>query len=144
MASTWPSTAGEDIAVDREVRAVELRVQHQMTYSQIAVELGYAQESGARRAVERGLAARVAQQGPLRDMLIGVQLEILGEIFTGLRPKAKAGDARAAEVLLKGLDRHAKLFGLDAPIQHHVDTPMVTADQLIALIQQADGDGADS
>lgn len=144
MGANWPKTTDADVAVDREVRAIELRVQHEMTYAQIAVELGYAQESGARRAVERGLAARVAQQGQLRDILIGVQLEILGEVFAGLRPKVRNGDARAAEVILKGLDRHAKLFGLDAPIQHHVDTPMVTADQLIAIIQRADGDGADS
>ena len=32
-------------------------------------------------------------------------------------PKATAGDARAAEAIIKALDRHARLLGLDAPVK---------------------------
>ena len=47
---------------DRDARAVELRRRH-LNYRQIATEMGYAAQSGAYLAVQRGLARHGQRRG---------------------------------------------------------------------------------
>lgn len=55
-----------------------------------------------------------------------VQDEQIMLIINGLIDKVAHGDARAAEVMIKALERHAKLHGLDKPIEHNVTLHEVT------------------
>lgn len=91
--------------------AVELRVQGH-PYAQIAEQLGYADESGARHAVSRLLARREAESIDELRAVHGARLEaVLSSFF----PAAMSGDTDAARIVLRTLDSLAKLFGLDAP-----------------------------
>jgi hypothetical protein len=95
----------------RALHAVDLRVQGH-TYAQIAAELNYSDESGARHAVSRLLARREAESV---DELRAVHSARLEAVLLAFWPAATSGDTDAARIVLRTLDGLAKLYGLDAP-----------------------------
>jgi hypothetical protein len=96
---------------DRALKAVELRIQGH-PYAQIADRLGYADESGARHAVQRNLDRREAES---IDEMRAVHSARLEGVLSAFWAAAVAGDTDAARIVLRTLDSLAKLFGLDAP-----------------------------
>jgi hypothetical protein len=104
-----------DLAKMRQAEAIELRIAGQ-TFAQIGDALGVDRKT-AWRYVQAALAERARETAPDRDALIGEQITVLETILEGQLPKAADGDARAAEVIIRALDRQARLFGLDAPIR---------------------------
>jgi hypothetical protein len=132
-----------DAARLREADAVEMRRRGE-TYDRIAAALGYSDRSSARRAVQRALAARAKETTTDRDALIGEQIANLDTVLEGLLPKAAKGDARAAEVVLKALDRHARLFGIDAPVRIKAELTDERIARVMQLAEQlADAGGAE-
>lgn len=95
-------------AAHREVRAVELLMAGR-DYDQIAVELGYANRSGAWRAVQRALRKR-------RDVLAGEHLQLELERLDALQDApwdaAVGGDPKTIGAVLKIVDRRCELLGL--------------------------------
>lgn len=89
----------------REARATELSLQG-LNYGQIAAELGYANRSGAWKAVRRCLARR-------RDAAAGAHIEIslldLDLVQERAWKKAMAGDLAAGEIVLRAMEDRMRL-----------------------------------
>lgn len=108
----------------RAEAAVALRLAG-ATYPEIANTCGYTDAFHARQAVERVLAASVGEDG--RDQLRAVEGKRLERLLRSTWKRATdPGDTehlayvRAALALI---DRHVRLFGLDAPQQMVVYSP---------------------
>jgi hypothetical protein len=143
---------------DKDARAVELRRRH-LNYRQIAAEMGYADQSGAYLAVQRGLADTQAEAN---DEVRRLELERLDDLaraaqrvlaarhyvvsVTGKAARHPDTDAvltddgpalAAIDRLLKIADRRARLLGLDAPVKSRVE--VVTEDAVDAEIKRLEG-----
>ncbi|WP_369183318.1 hypothetical protein [Streptomyces sp. Y1] len=110
--------------------AVEMR-RTGMTYQAIGDALGVNRKT-AWRYVQDAMAERARETAPARDALIGEQLAVIETVLDGLLPKVATGDTRAAEVVIKAMDRHARLFGLDAPVRVKAEL----TDERIARVRQ--------
>jgi hypothetical protein len=111
-------TQPEDFA--REKRALELRI-GRMPFAAIAEEIGYADASGAYKAVQRAL--RRTLQEPAAE-LRRVELESLDQLYrAALIVALQPGDRQleAQRNCLKIMERRARLLGLDAPQRKIVD-----------------------
>lgn len=95
----------------RAARAVELRTSGK-TYAAVATELGYADESGARKAVDR-LLSRIEHEGA--TALRAIECARLDALTAAHWQAAIGGDIDASKVLLQVIDRRAKLLGLNSP-----------------------------
>lgn len=136
---------------ERDAKACQLR-NDGLTYAQIAVEMGYADHSSARKAVARALVAIVAEPaGRQKTLMLSRMDAALAEAFRIMRadhiahsngrvimdpadptkPLLDDGPKlQAIDRIIKVEDRRAKLIGLDAPVK--VDLP--TAAQVEAEI----------
>jgi len=113
MTDTKPpdlSPKGVEIALKHD-KAVELR-RRGKNLDQIAQELGYANRSGARKAVLAGLARHGVEDA---DELRRVQSARLEELVETLWDRALTGEEKAVGMLLSVFTRQAKLLGLDRP-----------------------------
>jgi hypothetical protein len=134
------NSAAKDEAAFRRAAAVELRREGK-TYAAIGQELGVDTKT-AWTYVRTALAERARETAPDRDALIGEQLALLDTVLEGQLPKAAAGDSRAAEVVLRALDSHARLFGLNAPIRVKTEITDERLARVRALAEQlAEADG---
>lgn len=126
---------------DRDARAVELR-RRNLNYKQIAAEMGYASQSSAYEAVQRGLNDTQAETNDevrrmeleRLDDLARSALRVLATKHYAIAPGGKlarhpdTGDPlvddgptlQAIDRLLKIQERRAKLLGLDQPVKHEV------------------------
>jgi hypothetical protein len=90
-----------------------------LTFDAIAVKLGYANESSARaafkRAIERTRDDALAAEG--RE-LHRARLETA---LTAIWDRVLKGDLKAIAMMLRILERDAKLYGLDMPIKTEVE-----------------------
>ena len=127
---------------EKEIAAIGLR-REGATYDEIAVQLGYADHTGARSAVLRGM--RRALQEPA-DELRELEAARLDALMRAHWPFALAGDSKAAVVVLRTMERRAKLLGLDAPMVASVDVTVFEGGseldrevQRLAEILAADG-----
>lgn len=102
----------------RQDAAVALRI-HGANYSEIADTLGYSSARVARLAVERGLAASVGDDD--REQRRHIEGRRLERLLRGVMPKATDEDNPEQVAYVRAslaiIDRHAKLWGLDAPIE---------------------------
>jgi hypothetical protein len=101
----------DDLAATREKerRAVELAIAG-MNLDQIAHEVGYADKSGAWRAIRRTLDR---QEAAAVTELRALENARLDRLQTVLWPPAMRGDLKAIDRLLRLFERRAKLNGLD-------------------------------
>ena len=97
----------------REIEAINLRRQG-LTYGEIAERVGYSDHTGARLAVLRGMQR--ALQEPA-DELREIEANRLDALQSAYWRPALEGDAKAATILLKLMERRSKLLGLDQPIR---------------------------
>ena len=113
----------EIIAVDPQLFEKERQVlayrQGGATFDQIAQRLGYSNESGARAAFRRAME-RIKDDAINSEMreLHRQRLEIA---LKAIWPQVIQGDFEAIKLMLKILERDAKLFGIDAPIKTEVE-----------------------
>lgn len=116
---------------NRQEAAVALRIAG-ATYSEIARTLQYTSVSHAREAVERALAQAVGDDD--RERMRFIEGRRLERLLRGLWSKAtdESSDEQlaAARTALAVIDRHAKLYGLDAPTVHAVYSPTATEMEL--------------
>lgn len=95
----------------RAAQALELRTSG-MTYAAVAAALGYSDESGARKAVDR-LLSRVECEGA--EELRRLEGQRLDAMQRAIWPQACGGDLDAIKTALSIMARRSKLLGLDAP-----------------------------
>ncbi|GAG13752.1 unnamed protein product [marine sediment metagenome] len=91
--------------------AIELR-KAGASYQSIADQLGYADPSGAYRAVSRGLDTLVKEPA---EELRTVQYERLNHMLISLWPRVQGGELAAMDRALGIMDRMSRLFGIEAP-----------------------------
>ena len=97
-------------AQERQLQALELR-KAGATYEAIAERLGYADRSGAFRAVTSALKATLREPA---DELRTLELERLDSALLAIWRQVQAGDLHAIDRLVRLAERRAKLLGLDA------------------------------
>lgn len=106
---------------ERRAKAIAMKLAG-ATYEQIATALGYAGRGAActdvARALEQSLAEVHRDGEVLRHELV-LQLE---RVKQAMWPAMIKGDAKAAEVVIRAVDRIAKLTGADAPTRVEVVT----------------------
>jgi len=117
----------EDDRPSRQEAAVALRIAG-ATYAEIARTLDYSNNTRARQAVERALASSVGEDD--REQMRFIEGRRLERLLRSLWKKAtdEEGEEQlaAARTALAVIDRHAKLYGLDAPTVHAVYSPTAT------------------
>lgn len=84
------------------------------TYRQIADKLGIT-EMGAFHAVARSMARAIGRATEDIDVVRRLDLERLDAMLLALWPQASKGVYKSIEVVLKLMERRAKLLGEDAP-----------------------------
>jgi hypothetical protein len=130
----------ESDRVSRMEAAVALRMEG-APFSEIAEILGYSSAAQARIAIERALAA-LAQSPEDRDHLRFLEARRLERILRGLWKKA-TGEIEseehlaAARTALAIIDRHSRLYGLDAPQEMVIYNP--TQIELQKWVEQVAG-----
>lgn len=119
-------------AAARAVEALTMRLAGS-SYEQIADALGYADKSGAWRAVE-GELEKIRQERA-RDVL-NLELARLDALLSGSWAKALDGDHRAVANVLRVMERRAKYLRLDAPGD---PTEGMTQEQLTTYLLERPG-----
>ena len=103
---------------EKERQVVQYR-QGGATFDAIAKKLGYADESGARSAFKRAMER-------MRDDALNAEMRELHRqrlevALTAIWPDVVKGDLEAIKVMLKILERDAKLYGIDAPVKTEME-----------------------
>lgn len=116
-----PTKAQRAATAERRRKAIAMKLAG-ATYEQIATALGYASRGAAcvdiQRALEQSLAEQHRDAEVMRHELV-LQLE---QVKRAMWPAMLNGDTKAADVVLKAVDRIAKLVGADAPTRVEVLT----------------------
>ncbi len=101
---------------ERYRRVVDLK-KAGLTYDQIAHELGYADRSGAKRALD----AAVDRWGTESiTSLRMIQNEQIDDLFRRAMAAILEGDLGQIDVAIRLMKRRAELFGLDASKKHEI------------------------
>ena len=95
----------------KQGKALTLRLQG-LNYTEIAGALGYANRSGAWKAVRAVLKRNEADDSAMLRQIEGERLDAM---LVGLWTAATTGDVPAVSAVLKISARRAALFGLDLP-----------------------------
>ncbi|MGW4123651.1 hypothetical protein [Nocardia sp. NPDC004711] len=99
-------------AATRREDALEMFVQGR-TYQQIADALDYCDRGAAYRAVQTALSETATRTSAIADEARPIVLERLQRLWGAWSAKAMAGDAKAAELCLRMIDRYVRVTGLD-------------------------------
>lgn len=100
-------------AAQKQQRALQLRLEGK-TFDEIAQAVGYANRSGARKAINRALDLVTL---PTADRFRREQLERTYAIIEGLTPRVTEGDDKAAQALLRAMAALDKYSGLDFKLE---------------------------
>ena len=103
---------------EKERQVVQYR-QGGATFDAIAKKLGYADESGARVAFKRAMERM--RDDVLNNEMRELHRQRLETALMAIWPDVVKGDLEAIKVMLKILERDAKLYGIDAPVKTEVE-----------------------
>jgi hypothetical protein len=98
----------------RRAKAIDLYL-NGADWQAIADQLGYASRGAARTDVTRALQQQAEQEAEQVATLRHVETQRLDRLQAGLWPRAIEGDVKAAEAVLRIIDRRVTLHGLAAP-----------------------------
>lgn len=101
---------------ERYRRVVDLK-KAGLTYDQIATELGYADRSGAKRALDSAIDRWGTES--IESLRI-VQNEQIDDLWRRVLTAILEGDLTHVPTAIRLMKRRAELFGLDAPKQHEI------------------------
>lgn len=107
---------------ERDQKAIALR-RSGMCYSEIAARVGYANRSGAYKAVMRVLEEIAKETAEDASHIRSIELQRLDDLLKAVWDTALAGDPKAIDRVLKIMDRRARFLGLDAPTKQEVSGP---------------------
>jgi hypothetical protein len=125
--------------IDKEVQVVSLRRQG-FTWDQISEQVGYSSPSSSRDAYLR--ASRRVMRDDIEDIR-NLELDRLDVAMSGIWIGVQNGDPQSVLLMLKIMDRRAKLLALDAPRRMYVQevVPEVSVEDLERRIQQIIDEG---
>lgn len=107
-----------------------LYTRERLSFREIADRLGCDVKT-AHDGWKRARANHAREAAEALDAWRGEQLATLEALIDGLMPKALQGDTRAAEVIIKAIERTAKTLGTDAPVKASV----TVTDEMTARIK---------
>jgi len=119
MNENTPNVINLDPALFEKERQVVQYRQGGATFDAIAKKLGYADESGARLAFKRAMERM--RDDALNNEMRELHRQRLEVALTAIWPDVVKGDLEAIKVMLKILERDAKLYGIDAPVKTEVE-----------------------
>ena len=119
MRENAPDVINLDPALFEKERLVVQYRQGGATFEQIAMKLGYADHSGARQAFKRAMERM--RDDALNNEMRELHRQRLEVALTAIWPDVVKGDLEAIKVMLKILERDAKLYGIDAPVKTEVE-----------------------
>jgi len=119
MPENTPNVINLDPALFEKERQVVQYRQTGATFDAIAKKLGYADESGARLAFKRAMERM--RDDALNNEMRELHRQRLEVALTAIWPDVVKGDLEAIKVMLKILERDAKLYGIDAPVKTEVE-----------------------
>lgn len=102
--------------IDREVQALELR-RAGYSYAEIARAMGLSGKDTVHNIVGRALERCVREPA---DAVVELETQRLDQLFKAVLPTALTGDPASVNSALRVMERRARLLGLDAPAQVHV------------------------
>jgi hypothetical protein len=106
-------------STDRAQQALALR-REGFDFDAIAEQLGYADRSGAWKAIDKLLQRRAKESDADADAVRALELERLDAMLRALWGKVVKGDLPAIESALHIVTRRSKLLGLDAPAKQEI------------------------
>lgn len=117
--------------------ALELRLAGR-TYQQIADQLGYTSRAAVAVDIDRAHEQAVLERNANSELLVQEQLEIITRVRRANWVKMLEGDPKAAEIVMKCVDRAIKLQRLtpDAHISIEMLPVDVLQQQVVALAKQ--------
>lgn len=127
------------LSLERENRALLLHCSG-LTYEEIATEMGMS-TSGVHHAVTRALRKRSLEGDEALAELRARHSEILRMVIRGQMPAVVKGNARAGEVVVKALEREAKMYGADAVVKLDVKVTerlQAEIDELVSQMESLD------
>ncbi|MDT0377241.1 hypothetical protein RM572_00425 [Streptomyces sp. DSM 42041] len=128
----------------RRTQAIAMRLAG-VEWATIADRLGYSSKGAAHTDVTRALRQSTSElAGQVEEMRTLQQLRT-DRLLAAVWAKAIKGDLKAVETALKLMERHAKLYGLDAPSRVSVDAERLGSeigDLLTALTDEDEATGA--
>ena len=108
----------EPAVFEREIKVWEYRVAG-FTFEQIAQKLNYANESSARAAFKRYVTR--TKDETLANEMRDLHKQRLEVALLAIWPAIENGELEAIKVMLKILERDAKLYGIDMPVKTEVE-----------------------
>lgn len=127
-------------AVERRIQALQLHLAA-VDYRTIAKQVGYADASAARRAIERAIEESITRGQEDIDAIRLREVMRYNRLQAAHWGKAIKGDTKASDVVLKCMQGRERLQGLAAPKRINVEAEKL-GDEILAIL--ADGDGAGS
>jgi len=103
--------------IERERQVLELRLAH-LRWEDIAKQVGYASGGAAYNAYKRALVRTLQEPA---DEIRQQEQERLNRLASVYYRQALQGDAQAASLMLKIMERRSRLIGLDQPIKQQVE-----------------------
>lgn len=110
----------EPSVIERERKVLELRLLG-ITWEQIASTVGYASAGAAWKAYQRALVRTLRE--PAEEVRVQ-EAERLNRIMTVHLQRAIQGDVASANLVLRIMERRARLLGLDEPTKIENKTEM--------------------
>lgn len=112
----------------KQLQALELRRQGQ-SFEEIAKAVGYAERGAAHRAVMAALKATLREPA---DAVRELELQRLDAVVASMWAGMLQGDAKAASIVLRALERRATMLGLDAPSTSRVELDLRRVSERVA------------
>jgi hypothetical protein len=123
-------------AREKHAEALKLRKQGK-SYQVIADELGWADPSGAQKAVKVALDRVTLEDA---EDVKKMELARLDQMLDSLEWKISVGDYAAIDRALKIMERRARYLGLDAPDKQAFTDPTGEREATLILIPERDQD----
>jgi len=118
--------------IDKELKVLELR-RMGMTWQKIAEQVGYADHTGAYAAYKRAMKRTLQQPAKeLREQ----ELDRVDRLQMAAWANAMKGDIGSIHVIVRLMERRAKLLGLDVPVKSEVEVITYDGNRLRAETEQ--------
>lgn len=107
------------VATEKQLHALELRKQG-LNYEEIAEMMGISRQ-GAWDAVSKGLKNYARVTDEIAEDVREMEIARMDKMLATHLDLAVEGSTRSAEIVLKIMDRRAKLLGLDTPVKQKIE-----------------------
>lgn len=108
----------------------------------IADQVGYADASAAKKAIDRAIEESIAREKEDIDALRRAEIMRYDRVQAAHWGKAMKGDPKSSDVVLKCIQGRERLRGLAAPTRVSLDAQQL-GDEILALLDTAGGDAGD-